>query len=72
MPTVFLGAGLFAIYALYKTKNPYLKTVQSNMEEIAAFFSSKKIGTIFELNPGNHYTDTTVRGAAGIRRILEK
>lgn len=55
-----------------KTGNPYLKTVQSSTEEIAAFFKSQNINTVFQLNPGGHYTDTVARSAAGIRWILEK
>lgn len=55
-----------------KTRNPYLKTVQSSTEEIAAFFESKNINTVFQLNPGSHYTDTAARSAAGILWILEK
>lgn len=55
-----------------KTRNPYLKRVQSNTEEISAFFRTKEIDTAFEMNQGNHYTDTAARSAAGIRWILEK
>lgn len=55
-----------------KTRNPYLKTVQDSTEEIAAFFKSQNINTVFQMNPGNHYTDTVARSAAGIRWILEK
>lgn len=55
-----------------KTKNLYLKMVQNNTEEIAAFFQSRGIDTVFELNPGNHYKDTSARSAVGIRWILEK
>lgn len=55
-----------------KSKNPYLKTVQSNTEEIVAFFKSQNINTTFQLNPGGHYADTAARSASGIRWILEK
>lgn len=55
-----------------RTRNPYLKTVQSNTEEIAAFFRTREIETAFERNPGNHHTDTAARSAVGIRWILEK
>lgn len=55
-----------------RAKNPYLKTVQNNTEEIAAFFKSQNINTVFQLNQGGHYTDTAARSAAGIRWILER
>lgn len=55
-----------------KTRNPYLKTVQSDTEKIVTSFRSRGIAAEFELNPGNHYKDITVRSAAGIRWILEK
>ena len=38
-----------------KTRNPILKTVQENAEEIWAFYQSKGIDTVFQLNPGNHF-----------------
>lgn len=53
-----------------KTRNPYLKTVQDSTEEIAAFFNSQNINTVFQLNPGSHHNDTVARSAVGIRWIL--
>ena len=38
-----------------KTRNPVLKTVQENTEEIQAFYQGKGIDTVFQLNPGNHF-----------------
>lgn len=53
-----------------KTRNPYLKTVKENTEEIKTFYMEKGIDTGFQSNPGNHYTDTVRRTAAGIAWIL--
>ena len=52
------------------TRNPVLKTVEDNTRELAEYF--KKLGSevIFELNPGNHFTDTILRSAKGIKAIL--
>lgn len=53
------------------TRNPVLKTVEDNTRELAEYF--KKLGSevIFELNPGNHFTDTILRSAKGIKAILD-
>ena len=52
------------------TRNPVLKTVEGNTRELSEYF--KKLGSevIFELNPGNHFTDTILRIAKGIKAIL--
>ena len=52
------------------TRNPVLKTVEGNTRELSEYF--KKLGSevIFELNPGNHFTDTILRSAKGIKAIL--
>ena len=55
-----------------KTRNRFLKCVQQNTEEIAQFYKSKGIDTIFELNPGNHYKNAVERSAAGIMWLLSK
>ena len=49
-----------------KTRNPVLKTVQENTEEIQTFYQNKGIDTVFQLNPGNHF----VQGGSGRRRAL--
>ena len=49
-----------------KTKNAVLQSVQQNTEEIHAFYQSKGIDTVFQLNPGNHYNHAAERTAAGI------
>ena len=52
------------------TRNPVLKTVEDNTRELSEYF--KKLGSevIFELNQGNHFTDTILRSAKGIKAIL--
>ena len=55
-----------------KTRNRFLKCVQQNTEEIAQFYKSKGIDTIFELNPGSHYKNAVERSAAGIMWLLSK
>lgn len=55
-----------------KTRNKFLQCVQSNTEEIEAFYQQQGIDTTFHLNPGNHYRDGVERTAAGIRWILDR
>ena len=55
-----------------KTRNPILKTVQENTEEIQAFYRSKGIDTVFQLNPGNHLVQGIERTIAGIQWLLSK
>ena len=55
-----------------KTRNPILQSVQQDTEEIQAFYQSKGIDTVFELNPGNHYKQATQRTAAGIGWLLNR
>ena len=55
-----------------KTRNPYLKTVQENTEQIVAYFEQKGINVTWELNPGNHFKDADLRSAKGIKAILER
>ena len=55
-----------------RTRNPYLKNVQINTEEIHAFFAQKGIDTVFQLNPGNHFKNAVQRTAAGIAWMLSK
>lgn len=53
-----------------KTRNPVLKTVQENTEEIQAFFQDKGIDTVFQLNHGNHFVQGIERTAAGMQWML--
>ena len=52
------------------TRNPVLKTVHDKTIEISEYFKSIGTEVIFELNPGNHFTDTILRSAKGIKAIL--
>ena len=52
------------------TRNPILKTVEDNIRELSAYFKDLGTEVIFELNPGNHFTDTIFRSAKGIKAIL--
>ena len=52
------------------TRNPILKTVQDKTIEISEYFKSLGTEVIFELNSGNHFTDTILRSAKGIKAIL--
>lgn len=53
-----------------KTRNPALKPVQENTEFIHLYFRNKRIPTLFQLNPGNHYSHAAERTAAGIAWLL--
>lgn len=55
-----------------RTRNPYLRTVQDNTEEIEAFFRQKGVNTIFEIHPGNHFDNAVERTAAGILWLLNR
>ena len=55
-----------------KTRNPVLKTVQENTEEIRASYQSKGIDTEFQMNPGNHFVQGIERTAAGIQWLLNR
>ena len=53
-----------------KTRDKLLSSVRKNTEELAAFWHSKGINTVFELNPGNHFKDAVPRLAKGIKNLL--
>ena len=55
-----------------KTRNPVLKIVQENTEEIQSFYQGKGIDTVFQLNPGNHFVQRIERTIAGIQWLLSK
>ena len=52
------------------TRNPVLKTVEYNTRELSEYFKNLGSEVIFELNKGNHFTDTVLRSAKGIKAIL--
>lgn len=55
-----------------KTRNPILRSVRQNTEEVQAFYQGKGIDTVFQLNPGNHYDHAAERTAAGIAWMLSR
>ena len=55
-----------------KTRNPILRTVQENTEEICAYYQRRGIDTVFRLNPGNHFVQSVERTAAGIDWLLSR
>ena len=55
-----------------KTRNPILRTVQENTEEICAYYQRKGIDTVFQLSPGNHFVQSVERTAAGIIWMLSR
>lgn len=59
-------------YKEAKTRNPALKTVQKNTEEILAFYQSKGLDTVFQRNPGNHFVQGIERTVAGIQWLLSR
>ena len=54
-----------------RTRNPLLRTVQDNTEQIVAHFEQSGLDVEWEMNPGNHFKDADLRIAKGIRAILE-
>ena len=55
-----------------KTRNPFLKSVRQNTEEIQAHYAVQGIDTVFQLNKGNHYAHAAERTAAGICWLLNR
>lgn len=55
-----------------KTRNPILRNVRQNTEEIQASYQGKGIDTLFQLNPGNHYDHAAERTAVGIAWLLSR
>lgn len=53
-----------------KTKNPTLKMVQDNTEEIFEHYKRLGLDVAWELNPGNHFKNAALRSAKGIMAIL--
>ena len=53
-----------------RTRNPFLKTVQENTEQIVSHFEQLGLDVTWELNPGNHFKDAALRSAKGIKAIL--
>lgn len=53
-----------------KTRDKNLAPVRKNTEKLDEIYKTQNIPTIFELNPGNHFTETVLRTAKGIKVIL--
>lgn len=53
-----------------KTGNPQLSKVQINTEAMVKHFKDAGISVTWELNPGNHFTDSSGRCAAGINALV--
>ena len=54
-----------------KTRDKNLAPVRKNTEKLAEIYKSQNIPTIFELNPGNHFTETILRTAKGIKNLFD-
>lgn len=54
-----------------KTRDKNLAPVRKNTEKLAEIYKTQNIPTIFELNPGNHFTETVLRTAKGIKSLLD-
>lgn len=55
-----------------KVKNQVLSTVEENTINLEKIYKDKGIKTIYEVNPGNHFTDGNLRMSKGIKWILEE
>ena len=53
-----------------KTRNPILRRVQEKTEALYSYWQSKGIPIRYELNKGNHFSNTTFRTARGIQQLL--
>lgn len=54
----------------HKTPNRLMRNVRRATEETAALLCEHDVTCTFELNPGNHFQETDLRMARGIRWIL--
>lgn len=55
-----------------KTRNPILRSVQQDTEEIYDFYRAMGVNAVFQLNPGNHNHHAAERTAAGIAWLLSR
>lgn len=55
-----------------KTRNPILRSVQQDTEEIYNFYRAMGVDAVFHLNPGNHDYHAAERTAAGITWLLSR
>ncbi|MDD7441700.1 MAG: alpha/beta hydrolase-fold protein [Sutterellaceae bacterium] len=52
------------------TRNPVLGTVQENTEALVSHYRDLGVRVRWELNPGNHFRDPSLRTAKGIAAVL--
>lgn len=55
-----------------KTRNPILKSVRQDTEEIHDFYRAMGVDAVFQLNPGNHYNRAAERTIVGITWLLNR
>lgn len=55
-----------------KTRNPVLRTVRENTEAFLSCCQEHGIRSVFQLNPGNHFSHTDRRTADGIAWLLNQ
>lgn len=54
-----------------KVRNQVVSKVEVNTIELEKIFKGEGINTIYEVNPGNHFTEGNLRMAKGIKWVLE-
>lgn len=54
------------------TKNKLMKNVQACTENLFEIFKTRGIDSVFELNPGNHFQDSALRLAKGIKWAIDE
>ena len=55
-----------------KTRNPLMRNVLNSTGELYRHYDALGIKTVFEMNEGNHFSETELRMARGIRWLLNK
>jgi hypothetical protein len=53
-----------------KTRNPVMATVGVRMKEAHDLLEQRKIRTVLEWNPGNHFKDSEIRTAKAFARVM--
>ncbi|OLU37698.1 alpha/beta hydrolase-fold protein [Ileibacterium valens] len=53
-----------------KVSNPFLQTTGQVMEKLCDHYQNSNVDSVFELNPGNHFTNPIQRLAKGIKWLL--
>ena len=54
----------------HKTRNPVMRAVRRNTEEIQAFYQAQGIDTVFQLNPGNHFQNAPERTVKALQWMV--